>query len=218
MQEAGKFCQTLGWPFHIRVLEYFKTWVNFTGKELEFIYSWEGEVLAKEVYCSKYSRVPVTTGIWLAAPALAAPVAHLFIFYSAIEALSFFSLYARSDSPAGSLAFAAIGLHPTMNQIRALRARFKHAKIHLVFGRELPSRILDCKAALWTKGIEMQFHLLSSSIYWHHKGRNYYLHQDHFSLFQFEQTCGIRFGIRTHKPLAGFNSYLQFLQFKNPQS
>ncbi len=165
-----------------------------------------------EVINTRGSLIPSTTGIWCAGAHHPHTVRHNFLFYSAIEVLSFCSMNIDWLARPGNVAFSALGLCPVASQVGILRSRFPNAHLHTVFGNDVLGRITDCKVALWAKRKDAHFQVHQDIIIAQYNSKTFRIPEPIFSLNLFEKKSSLRAGIRTHKPKAGFATFLELLK------
>ncbi|WP_207424993.1 hypothetical protein [Pedobacter sp. SYSU D00535] len=186
-----------------------------TNGTLEFLYEWDGQAVAREVYKLSVHAVPQTSGIWLFTAGFTFAINELYIFSSAIEALSFLQCHNYLIADNKPLAFASTGLTPNSSQISHLHRLFPLARLKLIFGRDLPGRVADCRVALWWKDQEAYFSYCRNNVYIQFQQANYLIPEARFSLNSFEKKAGLRFGHRTLKPPDKYESYHQLLTNNN---
>jgi hypothetical protein len=137
-------------------------------------------------------------------------VSHLFLSHSAAEILCFCQFNPHwLDSP-GKVAFAALGLLPTADQVVFLKKRVPNAKIHTLFDTGVTGRVIDCKVALWLRKIDALFLVAGDLVEIRFRRNNFSIPSCAFSLNRFEKITGLRSGIRTHKSKSGLGSYYEF--------
>ena len=197
-----------------QVQYFFEPWLEVSSEtELQFSYTDQATNRKQgEVINTRGSLIPSTTGIWCAGAHHPSTVRHNFLFYSAIEALSFCSMNTDWLARPGNCTFSALGLCPTASQIEVLRSKFPNARLHTVFGNDVLGRITDCKVALWAKIRDARFQLHQDMIIARYNNETLRMPEPMFSLNLFEQKSGLRAGIRTHKPKAGISDFLQLLR------
>ncbi len=195
------------------VQDFFAPWLKMTAEEeVGLVYPGGEKSPVWEIISPYGSLVPTTGGVWCAGAEHPLMVRHNFLFYSATEALCFCSLHTRWLSRPGSIVFSALGLLPSVGQIGMLRRRFPNSRLHIVFGSDLPGRVMDCKAALWSKGKNAHFLVQQDGVSVHYLGKTFLIPVPKFSLHRFERESGLRAGLRTHKPKAGFSSFLEMIR------
>lgn len=195
------------------VQDFFAHWLKKTAKqEIGLVYPEQEKSPVWEIISPEGSRVPTTSGVWCAGTDHPLIARHNFLFYSATEALCFCSLNMHWMARPGSAVFSALGLLPSAGQIGMLRRRFPHARLHIVFGSDLPGRVMDCKAALWSKGKNAHFQVQRDGVAIRYGGRSFLIPEPKFSLHRFEKESGLRAGIRTHKPKDGFSSFQEMIR------
>ena len=149
-------------------------------------------------------------GIWLGGGEWPLLVTDLYISYSAAELSSFVTtcphLLPRSPEQA---AFAALGLLPSRQQIAALKARYPHARWHLLFDNDLTGKITDARVAAWYGGRDALFRVNDDIVTAAYRGKSFAFDAAQFSFYRFERATGLRTGIRTYKA-KGFTSYLKY--------
>jgi hypothetical protein len=164
-----------------------------------------------EYLTAVYNRVPVTQGLWLAGASYPETITDLFIGYSAADLICFIAqqphfLLTHPEQNA----FAALGLLPAIQQIQLLKATFPFARWHLLFGSDLLGRIADTFIATSSKGYPVSFRVTDTQIIGKYRDKLFYFDAGNFSLHQFELVTGLRAGMRTHKPPAGYTSFLAY--------
>ncbi len=196
------------------VQHFFEPWLEVSSEtELQFSYTDQAINRKKREVINAYgSLIPSTTGIWCAGAHHPHTVKHNFLFYSAIEVLSFCSMNTDWLAKPGNVAFSALGLCPVASQVEMLRSRFPNARLHTVFGNDVLGRIADCKVALWAKGKDADFHMHQDIIIAQYNSKSFRIPESIFSLHFFEKKSSLRAGIRTHKPKAGFVSFFELLK------
>ena len=197
-----------------QVQYFFEPWLEVSSEtELQFSYMDQATSRKQgEVINTRGSLIPSTTGIWCAGSHHPHTVRHSFLFYSAIEVLSFCSMNTDWLVRPGNVAFSAFGLCPTASQVGILRSRFPNARLHTVFGNDVLGRITDCKVALWAKRKDAHFQMYQDIIIARYNSKTFRMPEPIFSLNLFEQKSSLRAGIRTHKPKAGFATFLELLK------
>lgn len=196
-----------------QVQDFFAPWLEAISEEqLNLTYHYQKKGFKREVIKQQGYSVPSTDGVWCAGAHHPHTARHNFLFYSATEILSFCSINTCWLAKPGNIVFSALGLLPFAAQFRMLRRQFPNARLHTVFGNDLPGRVMDCKAALWCKAKDANFQLVQDMIVIQYNSKTLYIPEPIFSLNLFEQISGLRSGIRTHKPKAGFSSFLELLR------
>ncbi|MES2446593.1 MAG: hypothetical protein V4546_05390 [Bacteroidota bacterium] len=195
------------------VQDFFAPWLKVTAKEeIGLVYPGQEKSPVWEIISPYGSLVPTTSGIWCAGANYPLMARHNFLFYSATEALCFCSMNTHWLARPGSAVFSALGLLPSTAQIGTLRLKFPHARLHVVFGSDLPGRVMDCKAALWSKEKNGHFRVQQDGVAIRYGGKTFLIPEPKFSLHRFEQQSGLRAGLRAHKPKAGFSSFLEMIR------
>ncbi len=192
------------------VQAYFFSWVTVKNGVLLFFYQDQHGNLATEYWAPKLHLVPVSSGIWLVHEGFAVQVRHLFLGGSAADILCFCQLNPNWLNDVGTVAFAALGLLPNVDQIGFLKGRFPNAKVHTLFESGITGKVTDCKVALWQKGKDASFRVIDDLVQITYRNRRYKISVAVFSLNRFETTMGIRSKIRTHKPKGCSGSYHEF--------
>lgn len=165
----------------------------------------------EEIFGSTCRRIPSTSALWIACAVYPPAVKHCFLFNSAAEAMGF-SHYCTSDrSGSQDRAFVSLGLLPRRGQVERIGSMYPNAKLHTVFGSDLPEKVMDCKIALWSKCRDARFTYDRGFIQVAIESRLQLIPAEEFSLNRFERASGLRSGIRTHKPQNGFSSFLEML-------
>lgn len=197
-----------------QVQHFFEPWLDVsTETELQFSYTDQTTSQKNwEVINAYGTLIPSTTGIWCAGAYHPNTVRHSFLFYSAIEVLSFCTMNTDWLIRPGNVAFSALGLCPVASQVEVLRSRFPNARLHTVFGNDVLGRIADCKVALWAKGKDAHFYMHQDIIIVQYNSKSFRIPEPIFSLHLFEQKSSLRAGIRTHKPKAGFAAFFELLK------
>lgn len=197
-----------------RVQQSFEPWLEVSSdEELSLTYSSPKANLKEEEFINRSgSIVPSAAGIWCAGAYHPNSVRHNFLFYSGLEALSFCSMATDWLVRPGFAVFSALGLCPSASQISLLQYRFPNARLHTVFGNDILGRITDCKVALWSKRRDAVFNIEKDVIVGNYNGKIFRIPEPIFSLSLFEQKCGLRSGIRTHKPKAGISTFTNILR------
>lgn len=197
-----------------QVQQFFKPWLEVSAdNKLSLKYpSLESNQRDEEIVTSHGSIVPSTPGIWCAGTHFPNIVRHNFLFYSGLEALSFCSMATDWLLRPGYIAFSALGVCPVAFQINALRQKFPNARLHTVFGNDILGRITDCKVALWSTTKDALFKIERDIIIGRYNSKIFRIAEPGFSLSRFEKESGLRTGIRTHKPKAGFSTFYEVLR------
>lgn len=175
---------------------------------LDFFVPWTDKSANGEL-SFKSSEINKSVGFCLAGVYDPVMVRHHYLFYSAIEALCFCNLYTGCLERPGSSAFTVLGLLPVAVQIRQLQLYFPNAKVFTVLDNDLLGCALDCKIALWSKNKDAAFYLHKGSMICNYQDSIYRFPEHEFSLHRFQQLSGLRSGIRTFKPKAGFISFAE---------
>lgn len=176
------------------VLDFFAPWM---------VESPDGELSFKS---SEIDKSVMTCQAGVHDPAM---VRRHYLFYSAIEVFCFCNLNAGCLERPGSSAFTLLGLLPVAEEIKKLLFDLPNAKIFTVLDNDILGRTLDCKIALWSKNKDAGFYLHKDSMMCNYQNRTYQFRENEFSLSRFEKSCGLRSGIRTYKPKAGFVSFAE---------
>lgn len=138
-------------------------------------------------------------------------VTDLYVSYSAADLICFANLGALAfPRLAEQRAYAALGLLPAQGQIQVLKEHFPHARWHTLFGDPLLGSIADVSIAAWLKGHDARFNFMSGLLIVVYRGKTFEFDHAGFSLAFFERHTGLRAGVRTHKPPAGFASFLNY--------
>lgn len=189
---------------------FFINHITINNGDFLFFYQDQQRDRATELWALGRHLVPVSTGIWLVHEGPAVQVRNLFVAGSAADIICFCHFNPNWLQVSGSVAFAALGLLPTSDQIVFLKRRFANAKVHTVFESGIIGRVTDCKIALWQKGKDASFRVIDDLILITYRNRRYKIPVAVFSLNRFETTIGIRSKVRTHKPKGGSGSYREF--------
>jgi hypothetical protein len=184
---------------------------HVTVKDDTFLFSFQDNQhgFDTEYWTPGQHLVPVAVGTWLVNKGFPGQARHLFLSHSAADILCFCQLRPEWLQRPGSVAFAALGLLATVDQIHFLKERFAKAKVHTLFDAELTGRVTDCKVALWCNGRDASFRIADDLVQINYHNRRFSIPTAVFSLSRFEKTVAVRSDIRTHKP-KGFNSYHEF--------
>ncbi|HEY9559745.1 MAG TPA: hypothetical protein VIR29_03030 [Anseongella sp.] len=197
---------------HPAVLRFFRLHFRFLSDgHIQFRYLGESGEDEQEIFSLTCRCVPCTSALWIACPVYAQAVKHCFLFNSAAEAISFSHYCTRHISGSQDKAFVSLGLLPREEQVERIRNMYPNAKLHTVFGSDLPGRVMDCKIALWSKRRDARFTYDREYIQVAIEGRLHPIPAQEFSLNRFERTTGLRAGIRTHKSKNSFSSFLEML-------
>lgn len=149
--------------------------------------------------------------MWLAGGQMANMVTDLYVSYSAADLICFANFDILSFLQlSGQRAYTALGLLPTRWQVDVLKRRFPGACWHTLFGDGLLGSIADTRIAAWLKGHDARFHFIAGVIIVKYRGKTFEFKDAGFSLSRFERITGLRAGVRTHKPPAGFASFLTY--------
>jgi len=193
--------------FKPQLRDYFLKFSSFENEGWKFSYYLDNTEITSEYWGCSRSSIPSTAGIWLAVDGFPAQVRHLFLAHSASELLCFCQYYSNWLDSSTVVAFAALGLLPSYQQLNFLYAQFPNAKVHTVFGTEVTGKVMDCKVALWLGKTESTFEVRDELVKFNYRGKSFSIAECSFSLSQFEKTTALRSAIRTHKPKGGFMSY-----------
>lgn len=196
-----------------QVQYFFEPWLEVSSEiELQFSYTDQATSRKQVEVINTHGNLIPSTGIWCAGAHHSHTVKHNFLFYSAIEVLSFCSMNTDWLAKPGNVAFSALGLCPVASQVEMLRSRFPNARLHTVFGNDVLGRITDCKVALWAKRKDAHFQMHQDIIIAQYNSKTFRIPEPIFSLNLFEQKSSLRASIRTHKPKAGFATFLELLK------
>lgn len=184
---------------------------NITVKDDTFLFSYQDNLHGPvtEYWAPDLHLVPVSAGIWLVNEGFPAQARHLFLSHSAADILCFCQLRPEWLRIPGNVAFAALGLLATADQLGFLKESFANAKVHTLFDAGLTGRVTDCKIALWRAGKDASFKITDDLVQISYHNRKFSIPSAVFSLNRFEKTVALRSNIRTHKP-KGFDSYHKF--------
>lgn len=200
--------------FKNKVLDFFEPYFVINSSDcVGFEYYVNLKLHATE-YCSKEgTRIPSTSGIWIAGSESPPLVRNLYLFSSALEALAFFQFFTDKLLYPEQIAIISVGILPSYSQISQLKTAYRNAKIHFVFEAALLGKIFDCRLSLWIKDKDAKFSFFRDreSISIALRSKNYQISASQISLFSFEKRLGLRSGIRTHKPPKNFNSFFELL-------
>lgn len=188
------------------VIELFTPFFEYVNGRLLFKYSFN----TVESWEPGLHHVPTTLGLWLTDVGHSNIVTELYIGYSAMELFCFasqhsFNLLKNKEQ----VAFAAIGLLPSPEQVDDLKTAFPFARWHLLFGPDLLGRIADAAIASWYKKRLVSFLIRSDAVTINYSGKIYLTNTQIFSLNRFEHQTGLRAGMRTHKPPRGLSSFIE---------
>lgn len=197
--------------FKSEVLSFFRPFLTSSSELAAFEYMDNGVPTAVEYLSVDGSLVPSTSGLWTSGAENRFQVRDLYLFSSALEAISFFHFYKEKLRFPGQVGIVSLGLLPSFSQFHALRKVYANAKFHFVFAADLLGRVLDCRASLWTKQKSAGFLLARNSelvsVAW--RGREFLVDTSKLSLHAFEKLLKLRSGVRTHKPPKPFNSFYE---------
>lgn len=196
------------------VRNFFAPYISVMEDNVTFSYTLGNQITAYEHWGENGVRIPVCKGIWVATDSLPASVTDLFIGHSASDILCFCHYYPDRLAELCSAAFASLGLLPSKEQFVRLKSLFPNAKIHTVFDTGISGRVADCKVATWQLGKNARFTLVFDQVEFYCDRKRYRIPVGIFSLNRFEKASGIRSGIKTHKPKAPFDTFLQFFTKK----
>lgn len=195
---------------HSNVADFFMPWINAQEHTYIFHYKINTGVSHFEYWSGSGNRVPCGTGIWMVEHGSPAQARHLFLAHSAADILCFCHFSPDWLVTSGQVAFAALGICVTSNQVSFLKARFLNARIHTLFDVEIAGKVTDCKTALWLAGKDAQFLAEGDLLKVRYRRTDFNIPASAISLSRFEKATGLRSGIRTHKPKEGFDSYYSF--------
>jgi len=191
------------------VQAFFADHANIQHDTFLFSYQHNLHCLATEYWAPALHLVPVSAGIWLVNEGFPAQARHLFLGHSAADILCFCQLRPEWLRIPGNVAFAALGLLATADQVGFLKEIFTNAKVHTLFDAGLTGRVTDCKVALWRAGKNASFRITDDLVQINYHNRKFSIPTAVFSLNRFEKTVALRSNIRTHKPKC-FDSYHEF--------
>ena len=120
--------------FKNKILDFFGPYFTTNSSDLVcFEYRSDLKLQATE-HCSKEgSRIPSTSGIWLAGSECPPLVRNLYLFSSALEALSFFHFFTDKLQYPEQIAIVSAGILPSNPQISQLKTAYRNEQIHLVY-------------------------------------------------------------------------------------
>ncbi len=200
--------------FKNKVLDFFEPYFVINSSDcVGFEYYVNLKLQATE-YCSKEgTRIPSTSGIWITGSDSPPLVRNLYLFSSALEALSFFHFFTDKLRYPEQIAIISLGILPSLAQVNQLKTVYRNAKIHFVFEAALLGRVFDCRLFLWIKNKDGKFSFIKerNAISIDFRCKTYQISVSQLSLFAFEKRLGLRSGIRTHKPPVNFNSFYELL-------
>ena len=185
---------------------------QITVKDDTFLFSYQDNFhgLSTEYWAPALHLVPRSAGIWLVNEGFPEQARHLFLSHSAADILCCCQLRPEWFRIPGNVAFAALGLLATADQMGFLKESFTNAKVHTLFDAGLTGRVTDCKVALWRAGKDASFKITDDLVQINYHNRKFSIPTAVFSLNRFEKTVALRSNIRTHKPKC-FDSYQEFL-------
>lgn len=192
------------------VIKFFTPFFQYADGRLIFHYGKQ----ALESWARNWHRVPSTSECWLANADHPNLISDLYISYSAAELLCFISQRAFLLKFPDQIAFAAVGLLPSTEQVEVLKSTFPFARWHLIFDTNLVGRITDAVIATWFKSRSVSFLVMNEQVMITYCDKPFIVKSEVFSLSRFERLTGLRAGMRTHKPLHGLSSFIE-LQFAN---
>lgn len=197
--------------FKPQLRDYFLRFSYFENGSWKFPYYLDNTEINSEYWCCSRSSIPSTAGIWLAADGFPAQVRHLFFAHSVSELICFCQCYSNWLDKPEVVAFAALGLLPSFQQLNFLRIQFPNAKVHTVFEAGIIGKVMDCKVALWLEKKDAAFEVRDEQVRFNYRDKSFNIAECLFSLNRFEKTTGLRSAIRTHKPKSGFISHQELL-------
>lgn len=197
--------------FKPQLRDYFLRFSCFENGSWKFPYYLDNTEINSEYWCCSRSSIPSTAGIWLAADGFPAQVRHLFLAHSVSELICFCQCYSNWLDNPEAVAFAALGLLPSFQQLNFLSIQFPNAKVHTVFDTGVTGKVMDCKVALWLGKTDASFEVRDEQVKFNYREKSFIIAECIFSLNRFEKTTGLRSAIRTHKPKSGFVSHQELL-------
>lgn len=165
---------------------------------------------AAEIFGMAYHYVP-TNGWWQAARCPPAAASHLLIASSAMEAIAFLQLQPRMAA-AGMLRIIAAGTRPEPSAFLRLAELVKRRRISVLYGSDLPGRIITLRLAAALRGFPLSAGLRQGRVVAAFRGIIYDMDPGQISLPAFEKLCGNRFYIHTPQP-SGAATFLEQLRF-----
>jgi hypothetical protein len=199
---------------HHPIQDFFMPWIQVLN-ERRVLFSFIGadSTQTSEIFECVYHSIPINAGLSLIHPFGDHSVRHHFLFHSALEAVCFFNLHTSWINAPRNLAVSILGLLPQCSQIAQLKAAYPNAKLHMIFGNDIPGRVMDCKILLWTNHLNGSFFHQAEQVHFNN-GRQIIAVQEHqFSMANFQALSGLRSTSRTHKPRNGFISFYEQLRY-----
>lgn len=191
-----------------RVIEFFAPHIHQNWQDqFYFSYNLSGSDIQREYYGPNGHFVPTTNGLWSVTYANPQNVRHIFITYSAYEALCFCQQNPSWIKNEDNISFVALGNYPTAEQLAEILIMFPNGRIHTVFDNNILGKVADCKIALWHRKRDATFRISVDDTIVTYEDRKYKIPIPLFSLSRFEKVSGFRTTVRTHKPLAQFQNY-----------
>jgi len=195
------------------VLEYFAPYTIRRGEEAFFPFiDQKSNTLYEQWHCEDYS-IPSGSGIWTALSTAPNLVGDLFVGYSAKDLLSFCHFHTSWLNNTLPVAFAAVGLVPSLSQISLLQRQFPSARFHTVFDACVLGSVADCMVASWLRGQTASFLLEEDKLIACYGKKSRCFQNDVFSLNKFKEHFGVKSTVRTHKPKSPHMSFYQQASF-----
>lgn len=202
----------------INTQRFFFPFFSDDNDRIVFDFSWQGEILDKEIFGLNTHKLTCSKGVWLVGATK--NVGDVFLFFSAAEALAFFHIHQHKYDFFNRCAFVAFGVSLCREQIEFVKIVYKKARIHTVFGNDLIGRIYDCKVSLWLSRKDCTFFLNKNQVVAQVINpktgcfKKAEIEQSKFSFFAFYRSHGGRMHLKTHKTNPKFNSFLDYLVTK----
>jgi hypothetical protein len=192
------------------VLDFFQKDFNYQDDALSFRFQSKNANPEIEYWSAERHIVPRSAGVWIVNTGLPVQVRHLLLSHSVSDVLCFCHYKPSWLMKPDNIAFAALGLLASSNQVKVLKSCFTNAKVHTLFDDGIIGRVTDCKIALWMKGKDASFKVEEDFVEISLNKNRFTIPLHAFSLSRFEKTVSIRSGIRTHKPKEGFSCHHDF--------
>lgn len=203
----------------INTQRFFFPFFSDDNGRLGFDFISNGEIVDKEIFSLNTHRLTCSIGVWVRGAT--ENVGNVFLFFSAVEAVAFCHIHQHRYNFFNGCVFIALGVKPCKEQIGLVKIVYKKARIHTVFGNDLIGRIYDCKISLWLIGKDCTFFLSKNQVVVQaidpkiNCCKKTKIERFRFSFSVFYRSHGGRSHLKTHKPEAKFNSFLDYLITKN---
>jgi len=159
-----------------------------------------------------FHKVPVTDQLWLAGNLQLSQVRLVVLSASALEAVAWLNKKLPRFPQMENVLFASLGAGISDGQLLWIKEHLAGKQYHLLFGNDLLGRIADLKLAAAIRGWPLSAFLAEKEeVIVEFRSRQFSFVQENFSLFAFEKSAGVRFGMATDKPKS-LNTYFAELK------